>query len=198
MNIQSLAWNSLTTILQQKSNSLKGTSEISKLPFAFQSMGTKLTLFSFFITSHNKYSPQNISIKCVFFILSIELISVLFNMIKYLKRHLKLQSCWSAFDEVLQKSVEWADAWLSVRIEPSYDFNENKITLEMMLGICQIVFFVFIGLINAQTEIRTWGNVNATELGRFRAVKIDESITSFCFTYPEVLELFWYVCWLQV
>lgn len=47
------------------------------------------------------------------------------------------------------------------------------------------------------TQIRAWGNVNATELGRFRAMKIDESITAFCFTYPEVRHfhsLYSFVC----
>lgn len=54
MNIQSLAWNSLTIIHQQKSISLKETSVISKLQSEFQLMERKSIHFSSSITGHNK------------------------------------------------------------------------------------------------------------------------------------------------
>lgn len=55
----------------------------------------------------------------------------------------------------------------------------------MKFGIA-IVFCLSINLISARTEVNIWGDVNATEFGRIRAVKTDDTLKSFTFTYPEV------------
>lgn len=54
------------------------------------------------------------------------------------------------------------------------------------------IFLIVLSLcscISANSEGRTWGDVNATELGRIRAFKTDKNMKSFTFTYPEVIEI---------
>lgn len=56
------------------------------------------------------------------------------------------------------------------------------------LTIFPFVLCLCVSFTKAHSEVRIWGDVNGTELGRMKAMKIGESSTVFCFTYPEVKE----------
>lgn len=84
MNIQSLAWNSLTIIHQQKSISLKETSVISKLQSEFQLMERKSIHFSSSITGHNKRRIELLLIWLIKWnVWSFFIINKLYNWIKF-------------------------------------------------------------------------------------------------------------------